>query len=719
MDSAASSSQIAPSLNQMASSLLDLLEKLQELAKVRETQEIEDVERLPEVECPESLFRDLVHQLCQEAPAVAQAIAVAIQENIPTYESPTPRSNSNSSRRLSSKRKQKPDQAYQPSHPIQPASKKRRITQESQILEKKTEDPIGSMACIDTDGVQLTSRRMSKPDVFPCVSTSGALITDMEIAPETEDSHPETTPISPDGVKEVSPYMPDTDLTKGASFLETVYHVVNVVNQLKNYPSGLPRTVHIQILQTLQTYQETTMESNNDQWSDGSIWKQVLEGGSAANRRYTILNMLEYMGASKWYDSQIDLAQRTGLGHKGAATQVLDRITRHKDLLNRKLITNQLSRGKKLRTKLVKNLGLGILFSPDIWDYTKRSIGQIDLLVKKFQVDAQRMTLLRILGAQVQQLVRHGSTDPEALYNSLKEHDLVSEPEIQKIRESQESEHNALPEGALDTAVDNLINRVANQIFTKQSLEDVDTFSIPGNVKLPGDLFLRFRPGEWLNSWAIMAAMQVADRPPFVKFSECIPVNDIGRHGRMRSIKKPFQIWAKKIAELRREAEHGLEDCRPLTFFSPICKENSHFTLLEINDGEKVIRHYDSLAAPTTINGTKKTSIAALVEDEFGDLEYQYIEAPTPQQSDDWSCGTRVIWNFKQRCNGFDIGSWDTVLDSERMQLDIVNGLMACIDSHAIRKYSRNSKRGVTNELPRCSGVEESSRVQICSASEA
>ena len=46
----------------------------------------------------------------------------------------------------------------------------------------------------------------------------------------------------------------------------------------------------------------------------------------------------------------------------------------------------------------------------------------------------------------------------------------------------------------------------------------------------------------------------------------------------------------------------------------PIHHTNSHFTLLEIDDGEKVIRHYDSLAEPTTISSTKKTRIATLVE---------------------------------------------------------------------------------------------------------
>jgi hypothetical protein len=54
-----------------------------------------------------------------------------------------------------------------------------------------------------------------------------------------------------------------------------------------------------------------------------------------------------------------------------------------------------------------------------------------------------------------------------------------------------------------------------------------------------------------------------------------------------------------------------------------------------------------------------------------------------------------VIWAFRKRCNGFDIGSWDTVLDSERIQLDIVNSLIACIDSNAMQKYSRGRGRGV------------------------
>lgn len=104
--------------------------------------------------------------------------------------------------------------------------------------------------------------------------------------------------------------------------------------------------------------------------------------------------------------------------------------------------------------------------------------------------------------------------------------------------------------------------------------------------------------------------MHIADRPAWVYFRESIPVNDIGRHGRMRSIKKPFKSWAKEIVELRRKAEGTV----PLLFYAPVHHTNTHFTLLEIDDGEKVIRHYDSKAKLTIRNGTEKTRVATLVK---------------------------------------------------------------------------------------------------------
>jgi Ulp1 protease family, C-terminal catalytic domain len=164
----------------------------------------------------------------------------------------------------------------------------------------------------------------------------------------------------------------------------------------------------------------------------------------------------------------------------------------------------------------------------------------------------------------------------------------------------------------VNAAVDKLISRVSAEVFKKQSLDDRDTFVIHDCVNIPADSLHRLRPGRWLDSWILKVAMHISDRPSSIKFSESIPVNYTGSDGQVRPTTKPFQAWAKSIAQLRREAE--AESCTPLIFFCPIYSNESHFTLLEINDSEKAIRHYDSLATLTTIGGTEKTRIAALVE---------------------------------------------------------------------------------------------------------
>jgi hypothetical protein len=108
--------------------------------------------------------------------------------------------------------------------------------------------------------------------------------------------------------------------------------------------------------------------------------------------------MLGHIGAWRWYNDQIELALQTQVtkkgkpvGRKGAATLVLDRMVGRVILerdeshissipadrskagiveenlkSKRGRIKMQLSRGNKL-SKLVGELGTGILFSRDIW----------------------------------------------------------------------------------------------------------------------------------------------------------------------------------------------------------------------------------------------------------------------------------------------------------------------------------------------------------------
>uniref|UniRef100_A0A093VIS8 Ubiquitin-like protease family profile domain-containing protein n=1 Tax=Talaromyces marneffei PM1 TaxID=1077442 RepID=A0A093VIS8_TALMA len=659
MDAAISSPRSTIPPSQTRRSLLELSEKLRELADMQIKPETKDVESVPE--------------LCHEEPAVAEAIAAAIREKIPE---PSPC--------LSSKRKRRPDPSYRPSHPVQLVPRKKRCTDEENVVDEsvtpevriKSESPEtkntpDSMIRVDTAVLRPVPNHESKPDPHSTIAMDG------EITAKSETIHCSTMPTSPNQERTESPPAPEQDFTESVSFLDTVHQMVDIVHLLNRYQIDLPRTVYQRILQSLHTTQEPIMDSSAHQWSDGRMWMEVLERGSATNRRCSVLNMLEYMGASKWYDSQIEHAKRTvyttenkPVGEKGAATHVLDHITREYTLLSRKTITNQCSRGKRLR-ELVEKVGLGILISPKIWEYTKRKGPQFNQLVQDFKADTQRLALFQILTPQVEHLVHKGCTNPEALYRALRENNIISQDELQEMKAKHQSEPGSTSAVTLSKAVDRLTSQVSTQVFSKRKLDENDTVSINGSVELSIDLFARLRAGEWLDSWALMAAMYISDRPDFVRFGESIPLDSIGRHGQMRSIKRPFQAWAGKIAMFRREAEKST----PLIFYCPVNHDNSHFTLLEVNDSEKVIRHYDSQAPLTAMNGTKKTRVAALVEvslsDEFGDLAYKYTEAPTPQQRDGWSCGTRVVWCFKRLANGLDIGSWDTVLSSERLNMDI------------------------------------------------
>lgn len=190
------------------------------------------------------------------------------------------------------------------------------------------------------------------------------------------------------------------------SMRDIVIEATRAIYQCCSHKDELPRDVYSRILSTLQSDDGEAIggASSDSDWSDGSMWRQILEGGESRTRRSTILNMLEYMGVWEWYDRQVKLTQakheaehKKPLVRKTASSYVL------KDLRNlktagksikgvgrltleegenippengepneitkkeREKIRTQLGRGHKLKDILVKELGLGILFSPGIW----------------------------------------------------------------------------------------------------------------------------------------------------------------------------------------------------------------------------------------------------------------------------------------------------------------------------------------------------------------
>jgi hypothetical protein len=73
-------------------------------------------------------------------------------------------------------------------------------------------------------------------------------------------------------------------------------------------------------------------------------------------------------------------------------------------------------------------------------EYAKRKEPQFNQLVQDFMADTQRLTLFRILTPQVEQLVHKGCTDPEALYEALRENNIISEDELLEMKAKHQSE---------------------------------------------------------------------------------------------------------------------------------------------------------------------------------------------------------------------------------------------------------------------------------------
>jgi hypothetical protein len=231
--------------------------------------------------------------------------------------------------------------------------------------------------------------------------------------PHTEEIRRDKTPASFEGITSTGQSTSGPLFTEASSIIDLILDAARTIHQLSRHQDGVPQDLHMRVLQSFQgNHPEAIAASACSQWSDGSMWMQVLEMGTSQQSRVTVLNMLEYMGAWKWYNSQVTFAQATiqtkkrkQVEHRGAATHVLNKIqedqmrspgrgrwisgvgivtlegdepkvtskngtvniTESERRSRRKYITMQLSRGQKLSTKLVGKLGFGILFNRKIW----------------------------------------------------------------------------------------------------------------------------------------------------------------------------------------------------------------------------------------------------------------------------------------------------------------------------------------------------------------
>jgi hypothetical protein len=85
-----------------------------------------------------------------------------------------------------------------------------------------------------------------------------------------------------------------------------------------------------------------------------------------------------------------------------------------------------------------------------------------------------------------------------------------------------------------------LTEDVSTKVLGKRKLEDDDSVAVDNRVEYSCDIFRRLRQGEWFDARTIKAAMQIPDRPFFVRYGHSVPLDELGRNNRMKPVKKPL-----------------------------------------------------------------------------------------------------------------------------------------------------------------------------------
>jgi hypothetical protein len=149
-----------------------------------------------------------------------------------------------------------------------------------------------------------------------------------------------------------------------------------------------------------------------------------------------------------------------------------------------------------------------------------------------------------------------------------------------------------MPKGTLDAAVDSLIEEVRSKAVGERK----DAITVDGRAEVSCQTLDDLRQGRWIDNWMITAAIQMADKPYFIRYHHCVPFDIPGRRG-LKCVPRPLAGWRRTV-DADREAQHGKNT---LVHFCPINLNANHFTLLEINEREEKIYHYDSWASEDVI----------------------------------------------------------------------------------------------------------------------
>ena len=199
----------------------------------------------------------------------------------------------------------------------------------------------------------------------------------------------------------------------------------------------------------------------------------------------------------------------------------------------------------------------------------KSTESALERLFSEMPKSLEKMTLLRIMTNQMKLLLKTGKTDPDTFCNELDKHLPGFVPKA--------------PPSTEDTNA----NAFARQVRRRSPVGEL---LVPRtDFKIHVDSLKRLDGTRCVDDSIILACLHVADKLPFVRVGVSIPIHQ-QEHTNV-PIQRPFERAGKQIMKWGSDLETPID----LVCFFPLLQHDNHFSLLEINERERVIYHYDSI----------------------------------------------------------------------------------------------------------------------------
>ncbi|KAK3187224.1 hypothetical protein K4F52_004128 [Lecanicillium sp. MT-2017a] len=369
----------------------------------------------------------------------------------------------------------------------------------------------------------------------------------------------------------------------------------------------------------------------------------VVEQSDVAVRKEAMRYALDAAALAAWLDKEVQ--QRQPQKSRVAMQEILtgmleilfhadkDQVEPQEWNRKRKNMNTHIARGRKWR-RLTGELTHGILVK-HAWELAKTDEATIDLLIQELLGCRLKLLALKALSPLVESLLNTGATTTESFYANLEQ--LAADEGVSLDHDTRDGLRRKSSQNATD-----VLDTVHLDTFYR-SLEG------PCEVKRTGYQFdgscVRLVSGQqWFNDQLILLLVHISEKRPDVRIGTSVAIH---RQNDSRRMRDPFEVARKSV-----ERWHSQDtEATTLVCLFPLFLHSNHFSLLEVNEQEETVYHYDSMSSG------ENEDVKEACKLQFTNMKY--VEVKTAQQSDGHSCGPLVVRNCCRRMQGQPVSDED------------------------------------------------------------